>query len=496
MTHMPDYDVVIVGGGPTGATLGLLLARGGVNTLIIDKEADIYPLPRAAHIDHEIVRIFQELGLANALATTWRSSARYDFLNADGEVLLRFEGMDQIGPGGWPAGNMIHQPSLEAVVRGAIADQDGVDLQTGWAYRSHQQQNDHVEIDIDTPGGLVRKQASFIVGADGARSPVRQAAGIAFDDLNFDEPWLVIDTIVHDASRLPNVNLQICNPERPTTCVLMGEGRHRWEFMIKPGETADQVLDDAFVAELLAPWNVDGAVTLERQAVYRFNARVAKQWRQERLLLAGDAAHQMPPFAGQGLCSGLRDAANLAWKLVAIKHGASEDLLDTYQPEREPNVRAIIAMAMMMGQTVCMTDREAAKQRDAAMLAARASGNAPDGRVSYPDIETGCILAGSLGAGSYFPQPVCEAAGTVRLDDILGSGVWLISRSASRVSESEETGFRTVALDDPIILPFRSSLEEWLSAHAAEAVLVRPDRYVFGTGEPGTLMDEWKRAAA
>ena len=496
MTHMPDYDVVIVGGGPTGATLGLLLARGGVNTLIIDKEADIYPLPRAAHIDHEIVRIFQELGLANALAKTWRSSARYDFLNADGAVLLRFEGMDRIGPGGWPASNMIHQPSLEALVRGAIADQDGVKLRTRWAYRSHQQQNDHVEIDIDTRGGLVRKQASFIVGADGARSLVRQAAGIAFDDLNFDEPWLVVDTIVHDASRLPNVNLQICNPERPTTCVLMGEGRHRWEFMIKPDETADQVLDDAFVAELLAPWNVDGAVTLERKAVYRFNARVAKQWRQERLLLAGDAAHQMPPFAGQGLCSGLRDAANLAWKLIAIKHGASEDLLDTYQPERDPNVRAIISMAMMMGQTVCITDREAAKQRDAGMLAARASGNAPDGRVSYPDIETGCILAGSPGAGSYFPQPVCEAAGTIRLDDILGSGVWLISRSAFRVSASEETGFCTVALDDPAISPFRGALEKWLSAHSAEAVLVRPDRYVFGTGEPGTLRDQWKRAAA
>ena len=266
--------------------------------------------------------------------------------------------------------------------------------------------------------------------------------------------------------------------------------------MIKPDETADQVLDDAFVAELLAPWNVDGAVTLERQAVYRFNARVAKQWRQERLLLAGDAAHQMPPFAGQGLCSGLRDAANLAWKLIAIKHGASEDLLDTYQPERDPNVRAIISMAMMMGQTVCITDREAAKQRDAGMLAARASGNAPDGRVSYPDIETGCILAGSPGAGSYFPQPVCEAAGTIRLDDILGSGVWLISRSASRASESEETGFCTVALDDPAISPFRGALEKWLSAHSAEAVLVRPDRYVFGTGEPGTLMDQWKRAAA
>ncbi len=494
MTKTLDHDVVIVGGGPTGATLGLLLARGGVDALIIDKEADIYPLPRAAHIDHEIVRIFQDLGLADSLSKTWRSSPRYDFLNAQGDILLRFEGMDKLGPGGWPASNMIHQPSLEALLRGAIANEGNASLETRWAYQSHVQKDDHVEIEISTPDGTVKKRAAFIVGADGARSPVREAAGIVFDDLNFDEPWLVIDTIVHDASRLPDINLQICDPERPTTCVLMGEGRHRWEFMIKHGETPEQVLDDDFVTSLLQPWNVDGAVTLERKAVYRFNARVAKQWRQQRLILAGDAAHQMPPFAGQGLCSGLRDAANLAWKLVAIRKGASEDLLDSYQPEREPNVRAIIAMAMMMGQTVCMTDSEAARRRDVSMLAERASGKAPDGKVSYPDIESGCILPESSGAGTYFPQPVSEAADKVRFDDVMGAGAWLISRSALSSPDDKKTGLRAVTLDDPAIRPFHDILDKWLSNHAAEAVLVRPDHYVFGSGQPAHLMEQWLRA--
>jgi len=492
MTERLDHDVVIVGGGPTGATLGLLLARGGVDALIIDKEADIYPLPRAAHIDHEIVRIFQDLGLADSLSKTWRSSPRYDFLNAQGDVLLRFEGMDKLGPGGWPASNMIHQPSLESLIRDAIADERNVSLETRWAYQSHLQKDDHVEIEISTPDGLLKRRAAFMVGADGARSPVREAAGIVFDDLNFDEPWLVIDTIVHDASRLPDVNLQICDPERPTTCVLMGEGRHRWEFMIKPGETPEQVLDDDFVASLLRPWHVDGAVTLERKAVYRFNARVAKQWRQQRLILAGDAAHQMPPFAGQGLCSGLRDAANLAWKLAAIRSGASEDLLDSYQPEREPNVRAIIAMAMMMGQTVCLTDSEAARQRDASMLAQRASGKAPDGKVSYPDIESGCILAETPGAGSYFPQPVSEAAGTVRFDDVMGAGAWLISRSEPRAPEDKKAGLRSLTLDDPAIRPFHDILDKWLASHAVEAVLVRPDHYVFGSGQPASLREQWR----
>ena len=499
MQNSLDYEVIIVGGGPTGTTLGLMLARSGVSTLIIDKEADIYPLPRAAHIDHEIVRIFQALGLAESLATSWRSSPRYDFLNAEGDILLRFEGMDKLGPGGWPASNMIHQPSVEAVIRNAIADQENVDLRTRWAYTSHQQSSDHIKINVEAPDGLVQLRAAFMVGADGARSPVREAAGIVFDNLDFDEPWLVVDTIVHDASRLPEINLQICDPERPTTCVLMGEGRHRWEFMIKPGETPEQVLNDDFIESLLAPWDVEGAVTLERKAVYRFYARVAKQWRQQRLLLAGDAAHQMPPFAGQGLCSGLRDAANLAWKLAAIQQGASEDLLDSYQPEREPNVRAIINMAMMMGQTVCMTDREAAKQRDTAMLAARASGKAPDGKVSYPDIESGTIVAGTTSAGAYFPQPVAEALEAPeasRLDDVLGSGPWLISRSTFSLPDTIKSKCLAVTLEDPIIQPFLGALEKWFAVHSVDAVLVRPDRYVFGTGKAETLADQWMQVIA
>jgi 3-(3-hydroxy-phenyl)propionate hydroxylase len=494
MASALECDVLIVGAGPTGATLALLLARSGVRALAIDKEADIYPLPRAAHIDHEIVRVFQELGLADAIMATCRQPARYDFLSATGEILLRFEGMDRLASGGWPAGNMIHQPLIEGMLRRALAREGLATLKTRWLFRAFAERGDQIHSAIDTPDGPVTVTSRYIVGADGARSPLREAATIGLDDYQFDEPWLVIDTIVHDASRLPQANLQICDPERPTTCVLMGAGRHRWEFMIKPGETPDRVMDDAFIAGLLEPWDVEGAVTLERKAVYRFNANVAKTWHESGVLLAGDAAHQMPPFAGQGLCSGIRDAANLAWKLAAIiTRDAPDRLLDTYQIEREPNVRAIIDVAMMMGRMVCITDPRAAARRDAQMLAARAAGGKQDAALRYPALTAGCVFKNARGAGSYFPQSVaCDP--TQRLDDILGPGAWLIARSAPASEHHDGVGLSDASLDDAFLSRHRDQLSAWLSAHDAEAVLVRPDRYVFGSGDTQTLRNAWRDA--
>ncbi|MBN8502151.1 MAG: bifunctional 3-(3-hydroxy-phenyl)propionate/3-hydroxycinnamic acid hydroxylase, partial [Sphingomonadales bacterium] len=426
MTTALDCDVLIAGGGPTGVTLALLLAKAGVTVIVADKAAEIYPLPRAAHLDHETMRILQAAGVADDVARTSRTTGRYDFLTAGGEVLLRFDGSDQIGPGGWPGANMIHQPSVEAALRAELSATSGAVLHTRWEVRSFADDGTGVTATIATPEGEREVRARYLVGADGARSPVREACGIVFDDLGFEEPWLVVDTIVTDPSRLPAANLQICDPARPTTCVLMGQGRHRWEFMLMPGETADEISSDASVERLLEPWNVAGAVTLERRAVYTFQARIAAHWRKGRVLLAGDAAHQTPPFAGQGMCSGLRDAANLAWKLHAVtRGGASDSLLDTYQTERGPNLRATIDMAVMMGRTVCTTDPAAAAIRDAQMLAARAAGQSPDGNLAYPPISDGAILAGTPAAGSYFPQFVADGA---RIDDILGPGHWLLTQ--------------------------------------------------------------------
>jgi len=399
--------------------------------------------------------------------------------------------MARIGPGGWPASNMIHQPSVEAILRAAAKQQSGLELHTGWNWVSFRDEDGAIISTVTTPDGEHQIRSRFLVGADGARSPVRMAADIEMEDLGFDEEWLVIDALVRDFERLPKVNLQICDPARPTTCVLMGSGRHRWEFMLKPGETAERMLEDDFIWELLKPWNVEGAVTIERKVVYRFNAKVAKTWRRGPIFLAGDAAHLTPPFAGQGLCAGLRDAANLAWKLIAVSQGANECLLDTYQSEREAHARPIISLAMMMGRTVCIADPAAARARDEQMLAAREAGTSPDGAISNPPLGKGFLMSGSPEAGNYFPQFVSNQG--QRLDDVLGPGAWLITRSPPTI-DGERNGLKPVALADPRLGPLRSEVEAWLAKHDTRAVLVRPDRYVFGTGTPGDLAQAWARA--
>jgi 3-(3-hydroxy-phenyl)propionate hydroxylase len=468
-------------------TLAVLLARRGVKVIVAEKEADIFPLPRAAHVDHESMRILQEAGVADVVMATSRRAARYDFRNAKGDLLLRFDGSDKIGTGGWPGANMIHQPSVEAALRRSLANYGKDALYSQWELKSFADDGTGVTAQIATPDGDKSIRARFLVGADGARSPVRQASGIAFDDLNFEEPWLVVDVLVKDETKLPRDNLQICDPKRPTTCVLMGQGRHRWEFMIKPGETAEQVSDEAFVEKLLEPWGVNGAVDIERTAVYTFRARIADRWRKGRVLLAGDAAHQTPPFAGQGMCAGLRDAANLGWKLAAVVKGeASELLLESYQPERETHARATIAMAIMMGRTVCITSKWGAFVRDMKFRLGRALGRLPDGPPTYPPISAGAILIGSPAAGSYFPQAVSDQA---KLDEVLGLEPCLIVKELP--TKPRFAVVKAMGVDEPALAPFASQLRRWLDDFGVQAVLVRPDHYVFGTGTPASLISAW-----
>ena len=493
MTPRASCQVLVVGLGPVGAALAGLLADAGVRVMAIDKSAEVYPLPRAGHFDHEIMRVFQQLGIAEAVLPHTRVPTCYEFRSAKGEVLFSVSADENhLAPGGWATSYMFNQPPVDRALREKIAASPSVELRLGAEFKSMRTSAAGVETTLATPVGELIVDAEYVVGCDGAWSPVREAAGIKLADLKFDEPWLVIDALPRPGARLPEKNLQICDPARPTTCLPLGPGRHRWEFMMRPGETAEQVLDDAFIEELLAPWDAD--VEIDRKAVYRFHGLVADRWRKGRVLIAGDAAHQTPPFAGQGMCAGIRDAANLSWKLADVLNGrANVDLLDTYQIEREPNVRAYIELSIAMGRVVCTMDPEAARVRDERMLAARAAGEQTIPPAEPPALSGPAVLAASAGAGVLFPQPTHqEGDRAVRLDDVLGPGPWLLSRSAE--PQPPGLGVEAMRIDDARLAPFRNRLDDWLAAHSADAVLIRPDRYVFGTGQPDVLLAEWTQA--
>lgn len=491
---MIETDVLISGLGPVGATLANLLGQQGLKVIAVERDTEVYPLPRAAHFDAEIMRVWQSIGILQEVMAVSRVAPAYEFRTAKGEVLLRFDlGAVTAAPGFAPSW-MFNQPGLEGALRAKLAAYPCVDVRLGVQLEGFDAASGGGVTGsiIDAAGQVQSVRAKYLVACDGASSPVRRALKVEHFDYGFDEPWLVIDTQVKRPDRVPELNLQICDPVRPTTCVLAGPGRHRWEFMIRPGENPQDFLDDARIAELLAPWVSKGDVLIDRKAVYRFHGLVAKEWRRGSVLLAGDAAHQTPPFAGQGMCSGIRDAANLAWKLGHILRGdAADALLDTYQSEREPHVRALTEAAIAMGRVVCIADPEAAAQRDAALLAQRAQGLQP---VPPPDPQPGpgAFLQGSPRAASIFPQSIVDGQ---RLDDVMGPGAWLIARRRADIAGlSDPCLSRSEALDGPLLKAFSGPLSAYLDAAGGDAVIVRPDRYVFGTGEAKALVAGYARA--
>ena len=490
-----ETDVLIAGFGPTGATLAALLGIYGVRAIVTDPAREVYRQPRAAHFDHEIMRVWQRLGIAEQVLPSTRAMNAYEFRNGEDQVLMRFRQEGIATPSGWAPSYMFHQPALEAALRERVTTFSNVDVRLGIsvvAIETNGEAGVTARL-VNDNGEETRVGAQFLVGADGGGSPVRRMIDGELFDYGFDEPWLVIDTIVKDENGLPAHGLQMCDPKRPTTVMPMAPLRRRWEFMLLPRETAEEMLDDARVEALLKPWVRPGQAEIVRKAVYRFHGLVAKEWRKGSVMLAGDAAHQMPPFMGQGMCSGIRDADGLAWRLASVVRGeASPALLDSYQQEREPHVRAIIELAIFMGRVVCALDPAAAAERDRGMLAQRAAHGQADDPTPPPmeTLKSGCLMP-SARAGHLFPQAMqaCSAEGVCgRLDDLLGPGFWLIARDADATGAgiSWPSGVKVAVLDRDVS-DESGRLNEWLEATGAPAVMVRPDRYVFGTGTSDEL---------
>jgi 2-polyprenyl-6-methoxyphenol hydroxylase-like FAD-dependent oxidoreductase len=491
-----DTDVAIVGAGPVGLLLALLLGRRGWRVEVLERQASAYGRPRAVHLDHEAARILQHAGIMDRLAPQTEVMDSYLWRNAAGTPLLWLDGQpDMPTVSGWPASNMFHQPDLERLLAEAVASQPGVRSRPGYEVRdvvAGDSEDGSVSVRADGPGGVAAEvRARWVVGCDGADSRIRALAGLAVSDLHYQAQWLIVD--VHPAVpvRWSPLNVQVCDPARPTTAVSAGPGRRRFEFMRLPDD-ADDGFDSAATAwRLLEPWGLTPAnAVLERHAVYTFSARLVDQWRRGRLLVAGDAAHQMPPFAGQGLCSGLRDAASLAWKLDLVLAGQAPDaLLDTYGTERERQVRAAIDFSVELGKIICVLDpaAAAARDRDFAPIAEAGPAPIPD----QPPPGPGVWLPGDPQAGQLALQaPVGRDGSRARLDDATGGGWVLLGHTADPAAELpaelarwwESLGGRClhVAAGGPYD-DSTGAYGRWFGSLERDTVLIRPDSYLFGT---------------
>lgn len=352
VSQRPHHEVVIVGLGPTGATLANILAGYGLDVLVLEREDSVYPLPRAVHFDDEAMRVFQSIGLAEGIGRDARVNVGTKFVDRDQKLLLDWPRPQEIGPLGWYPSYRFHQPDLEAELNRGIAACKTVTLHRGASVTAVAEHGDVVEVGYSHDGAQQVVTADYVIGTDGAKSVVRAAMDCEWEDLGFQERWLVIDVQL-DKPRpdLGDFTIQTCDRDRPTTYVRCPREWRRWEISLWPEEEADNVTTDEFIWPRLRPAITPDEGRIARKAVYSFESKLATRWREGRLMIAGDAAHLMPPFLGQGMCTGIRDVANLAWKLAAVlRWEAPDTLLDSYESERREHTRTYIETAVRVGE--------------------------------------------------------------------------------------------------------------------------------------------------
>ncbi|MGE0622054.1 MAG: bifunctional 3-(3-hydroxy-phenyl)propionate/3-hydroxycinnamic acid hydroxylase [Pseudomonadales bacterium] len=502
----PRFDVAVVGMGPVGAGVALFLAHQGLSVAVFDKAADVYELPRAVALDGEIVRAFQGIGLGDALTQVLqavRPGERAGFTNSRREWLFGQQ-LVPFGRNGWQPVSMFDQPELERFMRGRLAGYPNCYVFLAEEVLETRQSPD--EVTLTTTRQVI--DADWLIACDGAASPIRKALDIGWQDLGYDHDWLVVDVTLNPGATLKPETLQVCDPGRLVTYVGTKEPFRRWEFKLNPGETAQDLLKDDVIGRLIDPWLPRQAYRLRRKAVYQFHAATADRWREGRIFIAGDAAHQTPPFLGQGLNAGMRDAANLAWKLALVQRGVcGSGLLDSYQAERMPHAQDLVEWAVSLGQLMeHLAAAEAAGQRGEAppVLPARKQASGYGQGREAPPLRDGVLMRDQVSdegsTGYLFCQPIVSSTTQtpVRLDELLGPGFSLVTSgdlpvlsdaSRSIMARLEMRHFTLAGLT-PEQGRFDPLFEQ------ADVAIVRPDRYVFGHTTAETTADDLLGALA
>jgi 3-(3-hydroxy-phenyl)propionate hydroxylase len=507
-THLTsNVDVIVVGLGPTGAMLANLMGLRGHSVLCVERDTDIYYAPKAVHFDDEIMRIFQSAGLAEDIARTSESFAQMAFLTSPHSKPAWLTSVGtQDNRYGHAGAWFFHQPTLERQLRAGLQRFPQVQCLLGATATQLTQDEHGVSLVLAQLDGSEREvRGRFLVGCDGGRSTIRRLADLSLDTADFDEPWVVVDTKTRSGKKhpgLPPIHQQICNPAQPVTYVPIAAPYYEWQFMVMGNKTEREATDPIYVRSLLREFVDLDTIEIIRIAFYKFHALWARTWRNGRVVLAGDSAHQMPPFLGQGMCSGIRDADSLGWRLSLILEGlAATDLLDDYQAERSVHVQHIVHGAMFLGHVIQTRRRLVALLRNIflfrlpSMIPAYARFIMSVMNRKRP-LETGWLgknrprLAGTL---SLQPTVVTSSGDTVPLDSLQGQGFAIVARAAAAQFIEE----RLPRLGNSIsvrLIPFAGQpngktvgdverrLTKQFDENAIDFLVVRPDHYIFDGG--------------
>ena len=466
---MKHYDVIIVGLGPTGGTLANLLALNGFSILILEREKNLYALPRAVHFDDEIMRVFQTIGITKNFLKNTIINKGTKFVNSKGKVLLDWPRPKSITENGWYPSYRFHQPDLERNLRNRLKNFKKIKVMQNTEVTKIKNNKNSIDLFFKMKNKIQKVSSKYVVGCDGARSTTRDQMGSVLDNLGFTQKWAVVDLILRkNKNKLPDRTIQYSNSERPATyCRNVGK-RRRWEFAIQDNENEKEILSNEYIWNFLKPWLNPKEAYLERKAIYIFQSAIARKWRKGRIFIAGDAAHLMPPFMGQGMCAGIRDASNLAWKISwCINNKHDGKFLDTYQTERFSNVKEYIETTMRMGEFVNAVGSENITDNIS---------SGPDGTKSMQSIKP--KLGIGLGSnkdknrGKTFPQLKMKNGKT--LDEKFSKSPLLLT-SSKLVKKVSLKKIQSISDKDI------KGLSNLLKTYKAKAIIVRPDRFILKT---------------